>query len=95
MLFNNLRKTVYSHSDLTASKVQGRGYGEETFLYMEGQWIEVKTGLELLALLLTLERWASVCLVISCGCLMALGLLLLLPEVNCESWALSTCGRPA
>lgn len=34
-LFNNLRKTVYSQSDLTASKVQGLG-DVETFLHMVG-----------------------------------------------------------
>lgn len=32
-LFNNLRKTVYSQSDITASKVQGHGDGK-TFLHM-------------------------------------------------------------
>ena len=32
-LFNSLRKTVYSQSDLTASKVQGLGDGE-TFLHV-------------------------------------------------------------
>lgn len=35
-LFSNLRKTVYSHSDLTASKVWGPEGGEEKFPHVEG-----------------------------------------------------------
>lgn len=49
-LFNNLRKTVYSQSDLTASKVWGALRMWETFLH-RGLLSEARAVLELPALL--------------------------------------------
>lgn len=46
-LFNNLKETVYSHSDLTPSKVWGPECGEEKFPQAEGLWGKVGTGPEM------------------------------------------------
>lgn len=84
-LFSNLRKTVYSQSDLTASKVWGPGCGEK-FLQVEGLRSEVGAGLELPP---TPEGCSlggvSDQLRPSCCC----------TWVNRESWAFPTCCRHA
>lgn len=57
-LFGNLRKAVYSHSDLTASKVWGPEGREEKLSHVERLWSRVETGLELHPLGLR-PRWVS------------------------------------
>ncbi|XP_058390750.1 stimulated by retinoic acid gene 8 protein homolog [Diceros bicornis minor] len=72
-LFSNLRKTVYSQSDVTASKVWGSECGEK-FPHIERLRSEVGTGPELPPRLPTAVAWVGSA--ISCGHLMVPRLLL-------------------